>query len=238
MSSYNRDQSNNGGQRQEKHAAPATTFDELLPDPDIPLAKKEPGLLKRAATIARQVVIGPTISDRERRQSSSLQRAAEKLAEDKAAEAKAAARRAKLRDIVLGQGMSPNADDLYDLAAIEGVYLNPRSTKANGKPRSIPKDRVLFDWLVARLAGPMGSGKFEGKFLFLGKDKCIYSGGDVLGGDSCKIDLGDETPSIREKARPYYGLCSQGHGSTSYVQPATDSKIAVLHSFPPLEPMN
>ncbi|RYC54761.1 hypothetical protein CHU98_g11448 [Xylaria longipes] len=228
--------SNNSDEQRQAQPPPETTFDGILTKIDHPpeKPKKRPSILKRAGTFTRQVMIGPNLE--ERTSGSIIEKAfdaMEERARDKrAAEEKAAEKAAEklrnfqntdtqsladylqnqvhhLRHVVLCQGKSPRMDDLYDLAEYEGVYLDPRPNAKNRFKGDNLTHLELASWVVARVAGPMSDGKYKGRYFFLGRNKCMYTGRNQLGADSIQLPLEDEAEfgDIRELARAYYGLC-------------------------------
>ncbi|KAI0457812.1 hypothetical protein F5B21DRAFT_463308 [Xylaria acuta] len=219
--SSNRGQSNSKGQGRDKPLPPlppATNFDDLLTKIDVPSyppkPKKAPTLIKRAGTITRQIMIGPTMNERTSGGSIDKAHMERQAREDqaRAAERKAAEKRVQrlqnLRHVVLSQGKSPRAGDLYDLATYEGVYLDPRPSSKN---RISDRDRLeLAAFIVARVAGPMAEGKYKGEYFFLGSSKRMYVGRNEWGADARQLPLEDEHHfgHIREIARAYYSLCS------------------------------
>ncbi|KAH8167076.1 hypothetical protein CIB48_g1199 [Xylaria polymorpha] len=208
-----RDQSNNNNGRRLK---PATTFDEILekinihPTPDPRNAN--PPILKRASTITRQIVVGPTVDELTGRKAAANKEAkAQRKAAAEQVAAKAREERLQnLRDVVLTQGKNPRESDLHELAAYEGVYLGPQSSQVSRLTSGELGRIELAVWVVARVSGPLDDGKYKGQYLFLGRSKSMYAGYNPLGADSVLVPIEDEYElgNYREIARAYYGLCN------------------------------
>ncbi|KAI0447842.1 hypothetical protein F4803DRAFT_545893 [Xylaria telfairii] len=211
MSSNNRDKSN----KNERRLKPATTFDEILERLKIfPSKPKKSSIAKRASTITRQVIIGPTVDELTGRNDKAIAAKEAKAKQKQAAEEQAANTRGerlqRLRSVVLTQGKSPRESDLYDLASHEGVYLGPRQSQISRLTNGELLRVELAAWVVARVSGPMDDGKYKGKYLFLGRNKSMYVGSNPLGADSVQVSVEDEYEHgyYREIARAYYGLCN------------------------------
>ncbi|KAI1304554.1 hypothetical protein F5Y03DRAFT_406887 [Xylaria venustula] len=186
-------------QRTPKHTQPSrprasTDFDQTQRGNYTPSSPPRTSSLKRAAIALRKV-----LSFR-----SSAQRLAAKR-EKEAAEAQTAAtiaaRQSQLRRTAIRNG-SITWDELYELAALEGVHLNPRASR---RDRFNGDDYGLASGLVARV-----SGREEGHtFVFLGEDRFLYVGCHHLGRGARQVSRTAEGPysQFRATARAYYQLC-------------------------------
>ncbi|KAI0904668.1 hypothetical protein F4823DRAFT_628426 [Ustulina deusta] len=152
--------------------------------------------LQRAATVVRKLVIGRTPAEKAAKMRKDM--AKKRAAEERAA--LDARRRKSLRAEILRTG-SVGWDSLHELAASEGVYLTPR---AHRNDRFFGDDYSLASGIVARV-----SGRIDGEYIFLARDKSLYIGRHDLGRDAREIPKADEWiyRDYREIARAYYQLC-------------------------------
>ncbi|KAI1074984.1 hypothetical protein F5B20DRAFT_585817 [Whalleya microplaca] len=100
---------------------------------------------------------------------------------------------------LLGQAVAGPVplDDLYRLAFLEGVYLNPRGRKARFH------DDELGDGLVARFH------RLDEEYYFLGADGLFWKSTHARGrGKLVKVPEGEVDEELRRDALPYRQLCT------------------------------
>ncbi|KAK5624308.1 hypothetical protein RRF57_000024 [Xylaria bambusicola] len=157
--------------------------------------------LERVSTAVQNLVRKLTPENREERAKAKATRKIEKAIEERREKERKERSISQLRRQAI-ENRSIDWDSLYQLAAAEHVYLNPR---AHRNDRFHGDDYSLASGLVARVSGRL----HNDKYIFLGRNGHLFIGRHSLGRGAEQISFQAEWEyhEYRKIARAYYQLC-------------------------------